>query len=52
MPGLFVLKTFILVFCLLVGLQGLAWACRSILLLANREELLPEKLRYPRETAE
>lgn len=50
MPGLFVLKTFILVFCLLVGLQGLAWACRSILVLAGKEQLLPEKLRYPVET--
>ncbi len=52
MPGLFVLKTFILLFCLLIGLQGIAWACRSILVLAGREELLPEKLRYPREAAE
>lgn len=49
MPGLFILKSFILVFCVLVGLQGLAWACRSILVLAGREEQLPEKLRYPRE---
>lgn len=49
MPGLFILKTFILVFCALVGLQGLAWAARSILVLAGREELLPERLRYRRE---
>lgn len=49
MPGLFVLKSFILVFCVLVGLQGLAWASRSILVLAGKESLLPEKLRYPRE---
>lgn len=49
MPGLFILKSFILVFCVLVGLQGVAWACRSILVLAGREEMLPEKLRYPRE---
>jgi TRAP-type mannitol/chloroaromatic compound transport system permease small subunit len=48
MPGLFVLKTFILVFCVLVGLQGLAMALRSILVLNDREELLPEKLRYKR----
>lgn len=52
MPGLFILKSFILLFCLLIGLQGLAWAFRSILVLAGREELLPERLRYPRETAE
>lgn len=51
MPGLFILKTFILVFCALVGLQGLAIACRSILVLAGHEELLPEKSRYPVETA-
>lgn len=52
MPGLFVLKTFILVFCVVVGLQGLAWACRSILVLMGREELLPEHLRYRDETAQ
>src|SRR5690606_4700412 len=51
MPGLFVLKSFILVFCALVLAQGLAWACRSILVLANKEEMLPESLRYPREDA-
>jgi TRAP-type mannitol/chloroaromatic compound transport system permease small subunit len=47
MPGLFVLKTFILIFCALVGLQGLAWAARSILVLRGVEDLLPPKLRYP-----
>jgi TRAP-type mannitol/chloroaromatic compound transport system permease small subunit len=52
MPGLFVLKTFIIVFCVLVGLQGLAWAARSILVLAGREELLPPNLRYPRHEPE
>lgn len=46
MPGLFILKSFILVFCALVGLQGLAWAFRSVLVLAGKETLLPEKLRY------
>ena len=48
MPGLFVLKTFILVFILLVGLQGIAMAFRSILVLAGREHLLPPQYRYPR----
>ena len=47
MPGLFVLKTFILVFIVLVGLQGVAMAFRSILVLAGRENLLPPKYRYP-----
>ncbi|KRA55392.1 TRAP transporter small permease subunit [Devosia sp. Root635] len=46
MPGLFVLKGFIILFCALVGLQGLAMAARAILALANREELLPDDLRY------
>lgn len=46
MPGLFVLKSFIIVFAVLVGLQGLAMAARAILVLANREELLPQHLRY------
>ena len=50
MPGLFVLKTFILVFAVLVLLQGLAWAFRSILVLAGRETDLPEHLRYRRHT--
>ena len=48
MPGLFVLKSFILVFAALVGLQGLAMAARAILVLRGAEELLPPKLRYPR----
>ena len=49
MPGLFVLKSFIVVFCVLVGLQGLAWACRSVLVLSGREALLPPDLRYDRQ---
>lgn len=46
MPGLFVLKSFILVFAALVGLQGLAMAARAILVLRNQEQLLPPALRY------
>jgi len=46
MPGLFILKSFILLFCLLVGLQGIAWALRSILVLAGKQDLLPHRLRY------
>jgi TRAP-type mannitol/chloroaromatic compound transport system permease small subunit len=46
MPGLFILKSFILVFAALVGLQGLAMAARSVLVLAEREDLLPQHLRY------
>lgn len=49
MPGLFVLKTFILGFAALVGLQGLAMLARSILVLTGREVLLPEAFRYRQE---
>jgi TRAP-type mannitol/chloroaromatic compound transport system permease small subunit len=46
MPGLYILKSFILVFILLVALQGIAMAFRSILVLAGREDLLPPQYRY------
>ncbi|EKE44873.1 tripartite AtP-independent periplasmic transporter subunit DctQ [Oceaniovalibus guishaninsula JLT2003] len=46
MPGLFVLKSFVLVFAVLVGLQGVAMALRSILVLGGRQDLLPVRLRY------
>jgi TRAP-type mannitol/chloroaromatic compound transport system permease small subunit len=49
MPGLYVLKTFILVFVVLVALQGIAMALRSVLVLAGRESLLPAQYRYPQE---
>ena len=48
MPGLYVLKTFILVFAALIALQGLAMILRSILMLAGREDLVPERIRYTR----
>lgn len=46
MPGLFVLKGFIIVFCVLVGLQGLAMGARAVLTLTNRDDLLPDDQRY------
>jgi len=46
MPGLFVLKSFITAFIVLVSLQGLAMIGRSVLVLAGREALLPERFRY------
>lgn len=52
MPGLFVLKSFILVFAVLVGLQGLAMAARSILVLTHHEDLLPQRLRYAQNSEE
>lgn len=38
LPGLFLLKTVILVFCATLGLQGLSLAGRSILVLCGRSE--------------
>ena len=46
MPGLYILKGFILVFVVLVGLQGIAMALRSVLVLRGRENLLPVPYRY------
>lgn len=50
MPGLWVLKTFILVFAALLALQGVAMAIRSILILSSREDLVPDDFRYKYET--
>jgi TRAP-type mannitol/chloroaromatic compound transport system permease small subunit len=49
MPGLYVVKSFIIVFAVVVGIQALAMMGRSILVLANRMDLVPEDYRY-RET--
>jgi TRAP-type mannitol/chloroaromatic compound transport system permease small subunit len=46
MPGLYVLKSFILVFVVVVALQGLAMLLRSVLILAGREEFVPADYRY------
>lgn len=46
MPGLFVLKSFILVLAALVALQGVAMAIRSILIIGGREDLVPDDFRY------
>ena len=50
MPGLFVLRTFILAFAGLVALQGIAMLIRSVLILARREDLIPADFRYKYET--
>lgn len=42
MPGLFLLKSIILVFCVLTGLQGLSLAARSALVLSGHREFLAE----------
>jgi TRAP-type mannitol/chloroaromatic compound transport system permease small subunit len=43
MPGLYLLKTVLLVFCVLLGLQGLALAGRSLLTLMGREAPIPAR---------
>lgn len=49
MPGLYVLKSFLLVFAAVVGVQALAMFLRGVLVVAGREDLLPEALRYQSE---
>lgn len=46
MPGLFILKSFIIVFAVLVALQGISMICRSVLVLARRDDLIPADYRY------
>ena len=46
MPGLFILKTFIVAFAALIALQGLAMAIRSILVLSGNEQLVPASIQY------
>ena len=46
MSGLFVLKSFILVLAVVIALQGVAMLIRSILLIADREDLVPDDYRY------
>ena len=46
MPGLYILKSFILVFAVLVSLQGISMIIRSILVLKEREDLIPSDYRY------
>ena len=43
MPGLYLLKSVLLVFCVLLGLQGLALAGRSILTLAGHDATSPSR---------
>ncbi|MBU0726745.1 MAG: TRAP transporter small permease subunit [Alphaproteobacteria bacterium] len=47
MQALYVLKSFILVFCITVGLQGLALMSRSILLLRGHPEFQPQSEELP-----
>ncbi len=51
LPGLYLLKSFVLVFVAVVGLQAIAMALRSVLVLRGREDLVPPIFRYPAEEA-
>tara|TARA_R110000850_G_scaffold276268_1_gene417964 strand:- start:150 stop:833 length:684 start_codon:yes stop_codon:yes gene_type:complete len=46
MPGLYILKTFIIGFVALIALQGLAMAIRSVLVLSNNAHLVPQSIQY------
>jgi TRAP-type mannitol/chloroaromatic compound transport system permease small subunit len=46
LAGFYILKSFILVFAVLVALQAIAIFLRGVLVVAGREDLLPEPLRY------
>ncbi|WP_338049663.1 TRAP transporter small permease subunit [Roseovarius amoyensis] len=46
MPGLYILKTFILVFVVLLGLQAVAMLVRSIMVLAGRDDMVPDDYKY------
>lgn len=46
MPGLYVLKTFVLVFAVLVGLQAVSMLIRSVLILSGHTDLVPPGYQY------
>lgn len=46
LPGLYLLKSFLLIFVAVVVLQALAMFLRGVLVLGGREDLLPAPLRY------
>ena len=47
LPGLFLLKTVILLFCVLTGLQGLSLAAQSVLVLRGHPEFAPQSEQGP-----
>ncbi len=47
MPGLYILKTFIIAFAALLALQAIAMICRSVLVLGGRRDLVPQAIQYP-----
>lgn len=49
MPGLYIVKSFILVFAFVIAIQALAMFLRGLLVLMNKQDLLPEEYRYQEE---
>lgn len=49
LPGLYIIKSFILIFAFVVSIQALAMFLRGILVLTNNEKLLPKPYRYQEE---
>ena len=52
MPGLYILKSTIWVFCAVISLQGIALIARRTLFLKGRDEHSPEKVIDPIRHAE
>ncbi len=50
MDGFWIVKTFILVMAVLIAAQGIAMAIRSILIIAGRDDLVPDDYRYKYDT--
>lgn len=46
MPGLFILKSFVLVFVAVIGLQSIAMVIRSLLVLTKNSDLIEPSYRY------
>ena len=46
MPGLYILKSFIIAFAVLIALQGVAMIIRSILILTGNVHLVPASIQY------
>ncbi len=52
MPGLFILKSFVIAFVVLIALQGVAMVIRSILVLSGNEQMVPKSIQYSANQAE
>ncbi|KMK65046.1 TRAP transporter small permease subunit [Puniceibacterium sp. IMCC21224] len=46
MPGLFILKSFVIAFTALIAMQGLAMIIRSVLVLSGNVQLVPKSMQY------